>query len=215
MDREARRTRYDRWLRWIGFALLVYALLGNYLVLPGYLRFLAREEAVADSSGTSMALIWGATRTILWMLSFQLAILCLALAYARRHALHARPLFALLIVWLALWSWPTLPQPGAAFYVVFGSIILVAIALVFAQGDSVDATRVRRTFFVASLAFFAFATWEICGLGSAGRILHPAEASRPFAHNLLVTQSSKLMVELVLAWTFMALSMVPFSRTRV
>lgn len=208
-----RRTASDRWLTGIGIALLAYALLGNYLVLPGYLRFLARGGSSEHGDGFDMALIFGAARTILWMLSFQLAILCLAAAHAMRRGLHARPLLAFLIVWLALWSWPSLPEPGAAFYVVFGSIVLAGIATTFSRGEGSDTTRARRTLFVAGLAFFAFATWEVCGLGSTGRMLHPAEASRPFAHNLLVTQSSKLMIELVLAWTFMALGLLPASRT--
>ena len=42
----------------------------------------------------------------------------------------------------------------------------------------------------------------------AAAALHPEEAAQPIAHNLLVTQSSKLMIELVLAWTLLLASML-------
>jgi hypothetical protein len=62
---------------------------------------------------------------------------------------------------------------------------------------------------LGSMIFFAFATWEICGLGSTGRMLHPEEALAPIPHNLLVTQSSKLMIEFVVAWGLLAASISP------
>ena len=58
----------------------------------------------------------------------------------------------------------------------------------------------------ALVMFFAAATWEVCGLGTAGRMLHPAEASAPMAHSILITQSSKLMVEFVFAWLLLGAS---------
>jgi hypothetical protein len=67
---------------------------------------------------------------------------------------------------------------------------------------------VGRTLFLASLAFFAAATWEVCGLGSTGRMLHPDQAARPLAHDILVTQSSKLMFEFLIAWSLMLSSAI-------
>ncbi|HEY8517246.1 MAG TPA: hypothetical protein VIS07_17185 [Candidatus Binatia bacterium] len=37
-------------------------------------------------------------------------------------------------------------------------------------------------------------------------MLHPEQAAEPIAHDILVTQSSKLMLELVLAWGLLCLS---------
>ena len=68
--------------------------------------------------------------------------------------------------------------------------------------------RLSRTLFLSSLAFFAAATWEVCGLGSTGRMLHPDQASRPLAHNILVTQSTKLMFEFLLAWSLLLASAI-------
>jgi hypothetical protein len=63
------------------------------------------------------------------------------------------------------------------------------------------------SFPLGALLFFAFATWEACGLGGTGRMLHPEQAARPIAHNLLVTQISKLMIEFALAWWLMLLAL--------
>jgi hypothetical protein len=39
-------------------------------------------------------------------------------------------------------------------------------------------------------------------------MLHPDQAARPMAHNVLVTQSSKLMFELLFAWGLLSASAV-------
>ncbi|WP_372592552.1 hypothetical protein, partial [Guyparkeria sp.] len=148
----------------------------------------------------------GAAKTIVWMYSFQLGVLCIATAWAIRRGLRVRGFVAAVLAWLALWSWPSLPAPGAWFYVVFGSLILVAITWVFLSPKQQGSHRSELTF-PAALTFFAFATWEVCGLGSTGRMLHPDEAAAPIPHNLLVTQSSKLMIELVLAWWLLLLAL--------
>jgi hypothetical protein len=63
-----------------------------------------------------------------------------------------------------------------------------------------------RTLLLTSIAFFAAATWEVCGLGSTGRMLHPDQAAQPLAHRILVTQSSKLMIEFLFAWSLLLAS---------
>jgi len=156
----------------------------------------------------------GATKTIVWMFSFQLGVVCLAMAYAKRHHLPASWLAACLMVWLMLLGMAD-PAPHPAQYSTSCS------------AQSSWSRSLRRLPAVGLLGaptytghcssphwcFFAFATWEVCGLGSTGRMLHPEQVS-PIAHNLLVTQSSKLMIELVLAWTLMALSLT-LGRRRV
>ena len=136
----------------------------------------------------------------------QLGVLCLAIAHARMRGLHARWIAIGGVLWLTAWAWPTLPLPPALFYITFGTLLLVLITLVLTgQPTWALSPRARATAFLAGLVFFAFATWEVCGLGSTGRMLHPEEAAQPIAHNLLVTQSTKLMLELVLGWSLLLL----------
>jgi hypothetical protein len=183
----------------LGGALLAYALLGNYVALPGYLRFLERGGTSAAGNAFDWAVALGAAKTIVWMFSFQLGALCLACVYAARHGLPAKRFAAAGLAWLALWAWPSLPQPGAWFYAGFGAalLVLVALALLGRRPGAPDARG--RTLELGAVLFFAFATWEVCGLGTAGRMLDPGPAA-PLAHGILVTQSSKLMIEFVIAW---------------
>jgi hypothetical protein len=191
-----------------GALLLIYALLGNYVALPGYVRFLERGGTSAAGNTFDLDVLIGAVKTIVWMFSFQLGVLSIALAYALRQRLHAAYLGGGGILWVCLWAWPTLPKPGAWFYVLFGTILLICITLVLLRAGAGASNRLSRTINLAAIVFFAFATWEVCGLGSTGRMLHPDEAASPLAHNILVTQSSKLMIEFVLAWSLMLASLL-------
>jgi hypothetical protein len=91
-------------------------------------------------------------------------------------------------------------------YLIFGGAVLGVTFRVLTQSSFGATGRLGRTLFLASLAFFAAATWEVCGLGSTGRMLHPDQAAQPMAHNLLVTQSSKLMFEFLFAWSLLLAS---------
>lgn len=195
-----------------GVLLLAYAVLGNYVALPGYLRFLERGGRSEAGNAVDAAVILGAVKTILWMYSFQLGVLAIVLARSVRERLHTRTILAVAGVWLAAWSWPSLPMPGRWFYLVFGGLVLLGIVAMLSQPPSGSGNRASRTLFLASLAFFAAATWEVCGLGSTGRMLHPDQAAQPIAHNLRVTQSSKLMLELLFAWSLLLASVL---RSRV
>lgn len=196
----ARKDKLNRWLTATGVVLLLYAVLGNYVALPGYIRFLERGGTSAAGNTFDLSVLLGATRTILWMYSFQLGVLAMAIAHAMRDGLDTKYLVLGFVIWLVLWSWPSLPAPGPWFYILFGGMILGAIALKLAQAHRTLDGKLNRTLFLAAMVFFAFATWEVCGLGSTGRILHPAQSARPLAHNIVVTQTSKLMIEFLLAW---------------
>jgi hypothetical protein len=141
-------------------------------------------------------------------------VLALILARSLRERLHTVPILAFATIWLAAWSWPSLPAPGTWFYLVFGGLTLAGIVAVLSQPSAEATSRVGRTLFLASLGFFAAATWEVCGLGSTGRMLHPDQAARPLARNILVTQSSKLMLELLFAWSLLLASTVLSRRAR-
>lgn len=183
----------------LGSALLGYALLGNYLALPGYLRFLERGGSSAAGNALDWSVVVGAAKTVVWMFSFQLGALCLAAAHAARHGLRAKPVVLACLGWLALWSWPSLPQPGAWFYVSLGAALLACVALTLLGRAQPQPDERDRMLELGAVLFFAFATWEVCGLGTTGRMLDPGPA-QPLAHTILVTQSSKLMIELVIAW---------------
>ncbi len=196
------------WLYYVGALFLLYAVLGNYVALPGYIRFLERAGRSEAGNTFDAAVMFGAAKTILWMYSFQFGVLALVIARSIQERLPTIPIIAFAVVWLAAWSWPSLPPPGRWFYLTFGGAVLVVIFLVVTRPSFTAAGRLSRTLFLASVAFFAAATWEVCGFGSTGRMLHPDQAARPIAHNILVTQSSKLMFEFLFAWGLLLASAI-------
>ena len=196
-----------------GALFLGYAVLGNYVALPGYLRFVERAGRSEAGNAFDAAVLLGAAKTILWMYSFQLGVLALVVARSLREDLHTGPILACALVWLAAWSWPSLPAPGRWFDLTIGGAVLVIVFRVLTRPAFGATGRLGRTLFLSSLAFFAAATWEVCGLGSTGRMLHPEQAALPMAHNLLVTQSSKLMFEFVLAWGLLLASALVSQKT--
>lgn len=188
------------WLVAFGILMLFYALIGNYVALPGYIRFLERGGTSASGNAFDLSVLIGAVKTILWMYSFQLGVLSLAVVYSKRKNLHTKALIGLSFLWLVVWSIPTIPAPGPWFYILFGSSIITFIVLYFVSPNEQKSDQLSQTLFIAAIIFFAFATWEVCGLGSTGRMLHPDQSSTPLALNILITQSTKLMIEFVLAW---------------
>lgn len=138
-------TRSHTWLVGVAIVAFAYALLGNYVALPGYLRFLERGGTSAAGNTLDMAVILGAARTILWMYAFNLGAMSLYLfALARQRSPYLRRGILLCIVWLGFWSVPVLPKMPPVFYVVLGSAILVAIVL----------AHVRRANITPALAAF-------------------------------------------------------------
>lgn len=194
--------------------MLFYAIIGNYVALPGYIRFLERGGRSASGNSFDLSILIGAVKTILWMYSFQLGIVSLAVAYSIREKLHTKSIVLLCFLWLCLWSIPKIPAPGSWFYIIFGSIIVILIIFLFLYPKNEHYTLLSKSLFLGAIIFFSFATWEVCGLGSTGRMLHPQQSSGSIAHNLLVTQSTKLMFEFVLAWGLLLLSR-SFNKTTV
>jgi hypothetical protein len=200
--------RLNYWLVGFGLLFLLYAFLGNYVALPGYIRFLERGGTSEAGNAFDIDVLIGAIKTIFWMYSFQLGVLLLACAYSNREDLYTRYIVIFGLVWLILWSWPSIPMPSAWFYIVFGTALLVMISLVLLGRGVVESSKLPRSLFLGSILFFSFATWEVCGLGTTGRMLHPEQSTSGLSNTILVTQSTKLMIEFVLAWALLLASLV-------
>jgi hypothetical protein len=115
--------------------------------------------------------------------------------------------------WLIFWAWPELPGVGSLFYICFGSLILLLIFTISSAlrrpETELTALGERRFWILTSLLFFAMATWDVCGLGSTGRILHPDQVVLERSQLLLAAQTTKLMMAFLLAWLAMAFAFIP------
>ena len=193
-------TRTQKILVAFAVAAFTYAVLGNYVALPGYIRFLERGGTSAAGNTLDSDVILGAIRTVSWMYSFNLGAMSLYwLALSRINSPYLKPGIAVCIVWLAFWSVPSLPGMPGAFFLLAGSAILACIVLVHVSRFPVS-SALGGFLFSTAVLFFAMATWDVCGLGSTGRILHPDEVVLDRSQTLLSTQTTKLMIALLIAW---------------
>jgi hypothetical protein len=201
-----------------GLLLMAYAVIGNWLALPGYRRFLAQGHQ-SSNGGADLALILGASKTILWMLSFHLGAFCLSWAAIRASGDASRTFrrwFCVgAVTWIGLWIIPAWPGPYVTVFAGGGVLILLLISVAFGRaaltGEPYAGTRSEH-WRIASAFFFALATWDVCGLGSVGGILHPDSTSRAANQGLVVTQTTKLIIEFVIAWALVAIATVPLGR---
>jgi hypothetical protein len=201
----------------LGALFFGYALIGNYTALPGYIRFLERGGVSEAGNGFDLSVLMGATQTVLWLFSFQLGVLFLALAALIKGRAERRLLLGFLAVaavWLVFAGLPSLPRPGALFYAGFGSAILVLIAAALWRWSNMRpalAAGQQRAhdYRLVAMIFFGLAAWDVCGFGSMGFMLNPEKASDLGSETLLVTQSTKVMIMFVLGWGFTFLSLRP------
>lgn len=204
----------------LGALLLLYAFLGNYLALPGYLRFLARGRTSASGASFDPSVLIGALKTILWMFSFQLGIYLCLLGIIMRVAPNRKTVGIVAAAgacWLGFSGIPKIPGPYVAFFAVAGFIVLALIATVlFAwyRQERESGFSAASVYKLIGYVFFALMSWDVCGLGTTGRILHLDMALRSGTQGLLVTQTSKIMVEAALAWGFTLAGFMKYDRRR-
>jgi hypothetical protein len=202
----------------LGALFLAYAFLGNYLALPGYLRFLARGRTSSGGAAFDMSVLVGAVKTILWMFSFQLGVYLCLLGILMRVA-PRKSIVALVAAggacWIAFSGIPKIPGPYVAFFALSGFAVLALIGAVLflwygrERESGFNASSLYR---LLGYVFFALISWDICGLGTTGRILHLDMAVQGGTQGLLVTQTSKIMVESLLAWGFTAAGFLKYDR---
>jgi hypothetical protein len=188
----------------------LYAFLGNYTTLPGYLRYLERGRTSASGAQFDISVIIGMIKTILWMFSFQLGIYFTALGILKLlpvKKVYFRSFLICGLVWLLFAGIPKLPYTGKLFYALFGLIILILVVSLFIywykyQKKTNETINNSTYFIIIGYVFFALASWDVCGLGTTGRILHIEDAIKSGTQGLIITQTTKIMIEFVLAWFF-------------
>lgn len=215
----------DAWTKGLvllGALFFIYAVLGNYVALPGFVRFLERGEVSRAGNSFDVAVLIGMIKMIAWMLSFQLGLLCLAFAALRRGGVRPKLMYwgiVATVCWLAFTALP-LPRPLAAFYIVFGSAILCLIGSMTWRWASLRSTvpdelKRKHDQRLVGYLFFGFATWDVCGLGSVGMMLDPERVIELGVQEILASQSTKIMIEFAIGWLFTWFSVAPITQTQV
>ena len=107
----------------------------------------------------------------------------------------------------------SLQLPGASLLCRLGGFVLVGIVAVLSQlhngsnqqGEQNSLSRLTRVLCCGQLGMW---------IRQYGTNARPTQAARPLAHNILVTQSSKLMFEFLFAWSLLLASAVLSRRAR-
>ena len=194
----------------LGTLFLIYAFLGNYVALPGYLRYLERGRTSVSGAQFDINVIIGAIKTILWMFSFQLGIYFTLLGILKLLSVKKSIFLSSVVgglIWLMIAGIPKLPGPYRLFFAISGFIVLILIISVLFywyknQKIANELFNISSYYKLIGYVFFALASWDVCGLGTTGRILHIDAAIKAGTQGLIITQTTKIMFEFLFAWMF-------------
>ena len=194
----------------LGTLFLIYAFLGNYVALPGYLRYLERGRTSVSGAQFDINVMIGAIKTILWMFSFQLGIYFTLLGILKLLSVKKSIFLSSVVgglIWLMIAGIPKLPGPYRLFFAISGFIVLILIISVLFywyknQKIANELFNISSYYKLIGYVFFALASWDICGLGTTGRILYIDTAVKAGTQGLIITQTTKIMFEFLFAWVF-------------
>jgi hypothetical protein len=195
----------------LGAVFLVYAYLGNYIALPGYIRFLERGRTSAAGNSFDASVFIGAMKTVIWLFSFQLGVFCITLGALLYIAVNKRYISYFIygaIVWLGIAGIPSIPGPYRIFYAGSGFIVLLLILsliILWTKTNKETTFSASAYFKIIGYIFFALISWDVCGLGTMGRILDMETAYKSGTGPMIITQMTKIMFEFIFGWGFTVL----------
>ena len=197
----------------VGFLFLLNAILGRYIVLPGYLAGL--EQGVATLEGASQAAsAWEIGRYLLWAYSFKLGIYFLVFGAMFRTEMSSARKWAIAIggfVYIAF-AYIPLPSPTSIVFGVAGGVMTVLmIFVVWRWGNgrsSLPSSRQTASDYrMVGYFFFGMATYTLCPLlGVKTFALTPEKMIEYGLQGEAASFAFHLLIELLLGWIFIALS---------
>jgi len=171
-----------------------------------------KERGRTSVSGAQFDInvIIGAIKTILWMFSFQLGIYFTLLGILKLLSVKKSIFLSSVVgglIWLMIAGIPKLPGPYRLFFAISGFIVLILIISVLFywyknQKIANELSNISSYYKLIGYVFFALASWDICGLGTTGRILDIDTAIKAGTQGLIITQTTKIMFEFLFAWMF-------------
>lgn len=203
------------WIIWIGIGIifLLNAILGRYLVLPGYLSSLEAGGSTIETA-VQVAPVWKIIRYLVWAYSFKLGIFFVSIGVLLRAAIPATRFWLVVsggILYLLL-AYVPIPGPYSLFFGVGGGLITVLLVLILMRwADERDrleeSDKVSADYRLIAYFFFAMATYNLCPLmGVKAFGLYPEKMIRFGLQTEAASFASRIMIELVLGWLFIFLS---------
>lgn len=197
----------------IGVIFLLNAILGRYMVLPGYLSSLAAGQSTLETAAQAVP-VWKIIRYLVWAYSFKLGIFCIGIGVLLKTSIPATRFWLVVsggIVYLLI-AYVPVPGPYAAFFGIGGSLITVLLVLIFVRWADdrrrlKDFDRANADCRLVAYFFFAMATYNLCPLMGVKTFgLYPEKMIRFGLQAEAASFASRVMIELVLGWLFIFLS---------
>jgi hypothetical protein len=204
------------WFIWtsIGVIFLLNAILGRYLVLPGYLSSLELGQTTLEATSQSVP-VWKIVRFILWGYSFKLGMLFIGIGVLLKTSITVHRFWFMAsggILYLLLAYWPLIPGPYSLLFGIGGSLITVLLVFIFIRwaserGVLKESEKVSADYRLIGYFFFAMATYNLCSLMGIKQFgLYPEKMIQFGLQAEAASFASRIMIELVLGWFFIFLS---------
>jgi hypothetical protein len=197
----------------LGVLFLLIAIFGRYLVLPGYLAGLEAGGNTLEGA-SQVASPWKIARYLLWAYSFKLGIYFIILgAIARTDMSSGRKWLIGVVGFVYIgFAYMPLPEPGSIVFGVAGSIMTLLMIYIFLrwanERNQLDGSqKTVSDYRMAGYFFFGMATYTLCPLlGVKAFALAPEKMIQYGLQAEAASFTFHLLIELVLGWTFIALS---------
>ena len=205
----------------ISVIFLLNAILGRYVVLPGYLASLEAGRGSVEAV-SQVVPVWKIIRYLLWAYSFKLGIFFIGLGVLLRSSINVTRYYFILgggIIYLVL-AYVPMPGPYSLFFGLGGSIITVLLVLIFmgwvGERERLgDPEKNSADYRLIGYFFLAMATYNLCPLmGVKAFALQPEKMIRFGLQSEAASFASRIMIELVLGWFFIFLSQFKRSKAQ-
>jgi hypothetical protein len=197
----------------LGLLFLLNAIFGRYLVLPGYLAGL--EQGAGTLEGASQAASpWEIIRYLLWAYSFKFGIYFIVLGAALRTKMSTTRKWVIGIVGFVYigFAYMPLPAPGSIVFGIAGGLMTMLMIYIFLRWANrrnrlPEQHRTFSDYRIAGYFFFGMATYTLCPLlGVKTFALSPEKMIEYGLQAEAASFAFHILIELVLGWTFTALS---------
>lgn len=196
----------------LGIAFLIWAIVGRYVVLPGFMESL---ESGAGQSGTIPENVepWKIVRYLIWAFSFKLGIFFITIGALLQTNIERFKLILYMVGGLVYISLAYAPLPGPS--LLFGIsgilmtifIVMIVLRLSKIRDKNIQSTTSEIDFRLIGYFFFAMATYTLCGLlGVRGSALEPEKMIEYGLQADARSFAAHALTELVLGWFFILLS---------
>jgi hypothetical protein len=203
------------WAIWIGIGILflLNAILGRYVVLPGYLSSLEAGQGTIETAGQTVPL-WKIIRYVLWAYSFKLGMFFVGIGILLRASIPSSNFWTMLIgaiLYLVL-AYTPIPGPYSLLFGIGGTFVTLLLVLIFIGWASdysrlAESAKTAARYRLIGYFFFAMATYNLCPMmGVKAFSLYPEKMIRFGLQSEAASFASRIMIELVLGWFFVFLS---------